>query len=463
MAVDTTNQKGMITLKRFISIFLIINILLCIYCPTAYASASTKPDLYSDAAIVIDAKTGQIIFEKNAYAKEYPASITKILTTLIAIENGDMNSTVTVPSDAVWGIDSDSSKMYLNEGEQLSLRDALYGVMLVSANDASWAVAEHIAGSLEAFCDMMNQRAKELGCTGSNFVNSNGLSDKNHYTCAYDMALITREALKNDEFRKLTSTYSYTVPKTNMTEEPRYLTQGNRLVQSDSEYYYKYCEGGKTGYTQDAGGTLVAWAKKGDIELICVTLKTTGNKENYTDTISLFDYCFDNYSYTNPLSDFSFTDDTIIQAENYLNQLYGGTNLGTLELSATLDEPILINNAKFDSLKYELEMSTTDLDNKIIGKLKISDDMQEYISLPVTFSGYINSEDEEAVLAAYADGTLVRPKEKKTHRVLIIFGVIFVILASGIAALYLRMKYVQKKRAEYIKRREKAKKNKQSF
>lgn len=251
--------------------------------------------LTSESAVLIDASSGLVLYEKNANKELYPASITKIMTTLVALENSSLNEIVTFSRNAIFSIESGSTHIARKEGEQLTMEQCLYAIMLASANEVSNAVAEHVAGSIDEFADMMNAKAKELGCKNTNFVNANGLHNDNHYTSAYDMALISQEALKNETFRKITSTKSYVIPKTNKSDEEfpmanhQQLLLGYKLTNK-----YDGCIGGKTGYTNAARNTLVSFANKDGIELICVVMKSTPT-EQYSDTIKLFDYGFDNY------------------------------------------------------------------------------------------------------------------------------------------------------------------------
>ena len=169
------------------------------------------PPVTSEAAIVMEASTGAILYSKNIHEEFYPASITKILTTLLAIENSSLSEIVTFSKKAVFDVDLDSSRIGIDVGEELTMEQSLYGIMLASANEVSYAVAEHISGDVDSFADLMNARAKELGCTNTNFVNPNGLPDPNHYTSAYDMALISRAAINNDIFREITGTRTYKI------------------------------------------------------------------------------------------------------------------------------------------------------------------------------------------------------------------------------------------------------------
>ena len=331
------------------------------------------PDTVGEAAIVMDASTGQILYDKDAYRKMYPASITKIMTALLAVEYGDFNDTIIMSENAVWGIEPGSSNIALDVGEEITFEDALNAVLLVSANEAAWAVAEYIAGSLDNFATMMNEKAEELGCVNTHFVNSHGLHDEDHYTCPYDMALIAREALKYDKFREITATTHYIIPPTNLQEDERNLWQNNKLIMGDSNLYYEYCEGGKTGFTDEARGTFVAWAKKDDTELIFVTMGNYPTVTSYTDARAMFDYCFNNYSYASPLTDYKFSDEDIKAAENALNDYFDGENTGELTLTVDNDATFLIKNDTESEIIIEYSTSTIDEKAQQVGELTVSD------------------------------------------------------------------------------------------
>lgn len=264
-------------------------------------SKGPNPDnLASESAIIMDINSGTILYEKNTEKKQYPASITKIMTTLLCLENASLTDTVTFSYEAVNSIEPGSSHIGIKANEQLKMEDCLYGIMLMSANEVCNGVAEHIAGSIEGFVDMMNERAKQLGCKNTHFANPNGLFLENHYTCAYDMALIAREAMKNPMFKKITGTKSYIIPKTNI-ENKRSLYNKHEMLVSHNfpQYRYDYCIGGKTGYTNLARYTLVTFAKKDNMELLCVIMKSDNSPyvepNEYTDTTKLFDFAFDNF------------------------------------------------------------------------------------------------------------------------------------------------------------------------
>lgn len=257
--------------------------------------------LSAASAILMDAKTGTILYEKNAYEKQYPASITKLMTILLALENGNLTDTVTFSHDAVYSIEPGSAHIAIQEGETLTLEQVLYGIMLRSANECANAAGEYVDGNLTAFAEHMTEKAKELGCKNTNFVNANGLFDENHYTTAYDMALIAQALLKNETYRSMMSNTYYEIPATNKQSETRYLYGQHQMLNPNSLYYYEYAEGGKTGYTVEAQNTLVTYAKKDDTELIAVVLKCAG-AEHYVDTKTLFDYGFANFKTSKVLS-----------------------------------------------------------------------------------------------------------------------------------------------------------------
>lgn len=257
----------------------------------------TGPSVYADAAIVMEASTGLILYEKDIHDKHYPASITKIMTTLLALENNKLNETVTMSREAEWDVDFNSSRIGLVEGEQLSLEDALYGVMLESANEVSYAVGEHVAnGPISEFAKMMTERAKELGCKNTNFVNPHGLHDDNHYTSAYDMALISQAAIKNSEFRKITGARTHTIPATNKNVA-RPLANHHRFIRKTINYDGTI--GGKTGGTKEAKTTLVTFAERNGLTLIAVVLHVDTSLHAYEDTAKILDFAFDNYSLYN--------------------------------------------------------------------------------------------------------------------------------------------------------------------
>ena len=252
------------------------------------------PDIVSQSAILIDADTGAILYEKDAHAKGYPASTTKILTGLLTIENCSLDEIVTFSSAAANSVTYEDASLGTKVGEEYTVEQALYGLLLYSANEIAYGLAEHVSGSLSAFTDLMNKRAKELGALNTHFSNASGLHDDNHYTSAYDMAMIAKGCYNNSTFVNIDSTStSYTIPPTNKTATARTFKH-RHLMLKGREFYYEYCKGGKTGFTDEAGRTLVTFAEKDDMRLICVCFKS-GDKERFTDTRSLFDWGFANF------------------------------------------------------------------------------------------------------------------------------------------------------------------------
>ena len=247
------------------------------------------------SAILIEADTGEVIFEKNPDAAMYPASTTKIMTVWLALTmTDDYDQKITVSANAV-NIAPDESSAKLAAGEEVRLIDLMYAAMLVSGNDAATAIAEGLCGSVENFAAYMNQAAMALGCTGTHFVNANGLHDEGHFSTARDLALISRVAMQNETFRKIVSATGYTLPKDNLYRS-RELVTGNRfLLPDEKKCYYRYATGLKTGTTTAAGRCFVASASKDGVNLIAVVLGASTDTDRYTDAIKLMDYGFSQY------------------------------------------------------------------------------------------------------------------------------------------------------------------------
>lgn len=311
--------------NRKIGILLLLVVLLQLF-TTAAAAAGNTEDAFSvnaSAAMLVELNTESILYEQDADKLIYPASLTKIMTCLLAIENGNLDDIVTVSEVAFEGMHPDGSSADLLLGEEIVLRDLLYCLMLSSANDGSNVIAEHISGSLDAFVDLMNVRAEEIGCTGTHFANPHGLHDDDHYTTARDLAKISMVALKNETFVEISTATKYTVPATNLSGE-RTLYTTNYLV-SDAqtpEYFYGRAAGIKTGYTSKAGRCLITTASGNDLYLLSVvcgaqtSIKANGELrfENFTESQKLLEYGLSNFDYATVLSSL----DTIAQVNvNY--------------------------------------------------------------------------------------------------------------------------------------------------
>jgi D-alanyl-D-alanine carboxypeptidase len=259
------------------------------------ADSSVTLSIGARACILIDADSGTVIYSKNPDERLYPASITKILTTYLACVNGNMDDTVTFSHNAVYNIGAGSSIIGMNEGEQIKFKDALYGIMLESANEVCMAIAEHIDGSVDKFVERMNNQVAEWGLTNTHFANPHGFHDDNHYTTAADMAQIAYHAIQNEDFAKIWGTVTYTIPATNLAVE-RNLNNKDKMLRPTSPYYYEYLKGGKTGFTDEARNTLVSYAERDGMRLISVVMKDSGYEAAYTDSKTLLEYGFGQYA-----------------------------------------------------------------------------------------------------------------------------------------------------------------------
>lgn len=254
------------------------------------------PSIYSESGIVMDMDSGAILYAKNIDDKHYPASITKVLTALVALENTEMTDTVTFAWEDISFLEYGDAHIAMKEGEEISMEEAMYGMLLASANEVSHAIGRNTAGGYDNFINMMNEKSAELGCTNSHWVNTYGLHDEEHYTSARDMALISAAAFEYEEFRTITNTYQYVIGKTNLTKQKRYVHQNHKMIRDWDSRYYEYCVGGKTGYTDQALTTLVTFATKGNRNFVAVTLRTHGGGNNaYADTKKILNYAFKNF------------------------------------------------------------------------------------------------------------------------------------------------------------------------
>lgn len=255
------------------------------------------PAIEAAAATVMDMDSGTVLYSKNATSKQYPASTTKIMTTLLLVENCNLDDEITF-SEIVYDLEEGSSHLGIQAGEKMKLRDVAYGIMLASANDMANGVAEYMGGSLSGFADMMNAKAQELGCVNTHFSNPHGLFSEDHYTCAYDMALIARAAYSNPTFREIACTREYTIPKTNLVDEERSFRNHQKMMHSDEEYYRSYCTGGKTGFTSECLNTLVTYGEQDGRSLVSVILRVNGAGKAYEESADILEYGFDNFSTT---------------------------------------------------------------------------------------------------------------------------------------------------------------------
>lgn len=342
-------------MKRFLSALFCLSILLGL-CPATAWAAPTWPanvSIEAEGGIVMDADTGAVLYGKNIHASYFPASITKILTALIVLEHCDLDETVTFSHNAVYNVEANSSSAGLDVGDRLSVRDCLYAMLLKSANEAANALAEHVAGTTESFAAMMNAKAASLGCTDSNFANPSGLNDPEHYTSAYDMALIGRAALQNKTFVEIDSTLYYDLPVTKRNPDGARIYPGHKMIKKNMADYYSGAFGGKTGYTSLAGNTLVTFAKRDGMTLVAVVLN--GHQTHYKDTKALLDFGFSNF-YSVAAADYDKTYSFLENDMTIAGLSASGHNGISLDNKGRISLP---KNADFSAvtsqISYELE------------------------------------------------------------------------------------------------------------
>ena len=361
----------------FIFIFLILFI---IFAPPCFADSDLKT--YCPSSILMETSTGKILYEKNANEVSFPASTTKIMTAILTVENCKLDDVATVSHNAVYSIPYDYTHASLKEGEELTIEQLLYALMIPSANDAAIVLAEHISGSVEEFAKLMNKRAEELGCKNTHFVNPNGIHSKDHTSTSYDLALMGKFAMQNSIIRKIVSTTQFTLPATNKySKADRTFNNSNDLLNTYSRYYYEGTTGVKTGYTGEAGNCIIASAKKNDFEVILVVLggesTNTGLSQRYLDCKTLFDYAFNNYSLK-----------TLNEKNAVLKQItVRGATEETQNLNVLIKDKIEIfseNSADLSSLEPEITLDENLMApisaNSAIGKITYNYDGQTYSS-----------------------------------------------------------------------------------
>ena len=304
-------------------------------------------DISSTAAIVMETSTNTVLYSKNADQALYPASAVKVMTCLMALENSSLDDQVTMTATGVSGVTDGGANISAQLDEVFTMEQCLYAIMVASANDIALQVAEHISGSVEDFVAAMNTRAQELGCTNTVFTNPTGLPDENQHTTAHDMALIMEAAMANDTFRTIAQTTSYTIPATNVSGGDRVLTNNFTMINSSGDSYYEPCIGGKEGYTEASGSTLVCEASKNNMTLVCVVLNGASGVTD-DEAIALLNYGFDNFTpLTLPDDDFNrlsggtvivpagtgadalTTEDSSSDGQITRQYYFGGTPIGT--------------------------------------------------------------------------------------------------------------------------------------
>ncbi len=285
------------------------------------------PEITSLSGIVMDVDTGEILYEKDAFSAYYPASTTKMLTGMIAIDKLKLSDTVTVAQSDIDAVPETYVNIYLTKGEKMSVEDMLYALLVYSSNDVAFSLGRTVSGDITKFAKLMNDTAKNLGCVNSNFTNPSGISDPNHYSCAYDLALIGCKAYHDSDFRKISSSFSHTIPGTNLDKNAREFFNTNRLLSKESNFYYQYATAGKTGYTEESNGCLVAFAEKDGRRLCCAVMNCDPDTNKFSDAAKLFDYCFDAYTTFKPLEKYDLSsvdmsnDSCIIRNFNHVSDV----------------------------------------------------------------------------------------------------------------------------------------------
>lgn len=347
--------------------------------PQSPETTSSQPVVNAEAAILIDADTGIVLYEKNADEKLYPASTTKILTSLLVIENCKYDEKIKHSHEAIYGIGPGSSHIGMRENEEITVEQALHGILLASANEVCVAVAEHVGkGNAENFMKMINDRLKKIGAVNTHFANPHGFHDNNHYTTARDMSRIMLEAIQNEKFVKLISTYTYTIPPTNIVSEERILHNSNKFINPYSNLYYKYCIGGKTGFTDEAGNTLVTYFKKDNIHLIVVVMKDQGAQNAYVDSKNLAEYGFKSYEekelfnvseYVGTIDSAQYFKDkrieldkiSVVPKENFSSTVPKNFDKNCVSTKVNLPDEIVLENGTNNSLKIGDKVGTIEL------------------------------------------------------------------------------------------------------
>ncbi|RFB15025.1 D-alanyl-D-alanine carboxypeptidase [Bacillus sp. HNG] len=278
-------------MKQFYFVLVLVFLMTSLSPFQVHAEGATKigaPAIKSDAVILVDANTGSILYEKNSRTQMYPASLTKMATAIYAIEKGNLDDVVSVSANAY---ETDGTRVYLEEGEQVTLKHLIQGLLINSGNDAGVAIAEHLNGNIESFAKSLNQYLKEeIGVEQTHFTNPHGLFDENHYTTAYDLALITKYALKNPVFREIFGTKELA-----WDGESWDTTLFSHHLLLRGEIPYEGITGGKTGFVQESRCTLSTTAEQGDLSLIAIVLKAERDEDAYEDTVALLDYGFENF------------------------------------------------------------------------------------------------------------------------------------------------------------------------
>jgi len=339
---------------------------------TSFISTHAENDentfnLDSNSAVIMDANTKRVLYSYNGSDQHYPASITKVMTMLLGIESGKLDEDVTISEYGSLSVEVGSSHISIMPHETMKLKDAVMAACLASANDGANLIAEGVSGDIDTFVTLMNQRAKEIGCTNTHFANPHGLHDEEHYTTAIDMAKIMSEACNNETYTSMTTLDEYEIPPTNKTTSTRYLYGQNKCMYEESEYYIPEVISAKSGYTDQAMHTYLAYAKKGNVELVVCVMDCVSTSGMYTDLQTLFKYGFENYTAYEGLTN-------TLKLPDLDKSLF--TTGGELKLSAPFETPAITNASEKSNYKFVYELDADKHQdakvNDVVGKVKLT-------------------------------------------------------------------------------------------
>ena len=437
-------------MKKFIGVFLAI-ILIISQSTLVFADKNgANLNLKCKSAVLMDVTSGKVLYEKNCHEKLPPASVTKVMTMLLICEAVESNKikltdevTVSETASSMGG-----SQIFLEPNETQTVDTLLKGIAVASANDACVAMAEYIGGSIEGFVDMMNNKARELGAIETHFANASGLYNPNHYTSAYDMAMIARGCYNNASFVNIDSTSSsYTIPATNVTSTPRTIKHRHKMLKG-REFYYEYCKGGKTGFTDESLMTLVTFAEKDGMRLICVVFRSPDDSTRFIDTRSLFDWGFNNFKK-------STTSDTQISSLFSTDNYYSSDVFNKSKLSFNMNASFITipNSGSTSSVTMSLDKNydITNEQGRLAAKLNYlyGDNVVGSTTLSIT-GGDNSNESLLPYLSAKNNSTQLSPKRCIKINIWVIAGIVAVIL---IIFTIINNASLSKKRNKYSKRK----------
>lgn len=388
---------------------------------------AVEPEITATSATVIDCIDGKILYSKNMDEKLYPASLTNVLTAILVVENCNLEDKVTISANAIRNVETGYLTANIKEGEIFTIEQLLNLLLISSYSDVANALAEYVAGDIETFTQKMNEKAKEIGCTHSNFVNCNGEHDTNHYSTSHDMALIAKYAMKYEELRDIAQKTEYSLPATeiyNKSDRNYYTT--NEMLKSSSKNYYKYAKGIKTGFTTPAGNCLMVYSKKNNMPLVAVVMKSTTQNSRYEDAKNIIEYSYDN------------------------------NTLRTIATEGTNIQTINVKQGTPDTKKLNVILETSVIavvkDENKASNIEPQISINENLKAPIEKGAIIGKVSYEIEGKTYTANLIAESNVKKSHKKLI-FGLIFlgVILSLGglrARALYKRTKTLKKIRGK---------------